>query len=310
MSTTKNRIPKTVWSFLIRKIAAIFIVFGLATFLILMLIRLSPGNPFANWPQEKIEQGGWLEPLPQQFISWVGNVLVLDFGVSFKTGEDVLAQVVSKYWITLRLVVIALAMALLIAVLFTMLEHRHPHSRMVRASKTVVEWISSIPAFIIGYAFFFWFIKQFNWNLTDHSTFNFFENIVFFGILGLTLAIGNGSVVELMRHLGGEVESLRQRTFMRAVRARSGNVRRHMLRNLAIPVITILSNRFLFLLSGAVIIEKLFTVQGVGLLSVNAALARDYPVLLGIAALTVILTMLLKTITELVTEKMRPGGLF
>ena len=87
--------------------------------------------------------------------------------------------------------------------------------------------------------------------------------------------------------------------YMRAVTARSANYTKHLIKSIAVPILTVIANRFVFLLSSAVIIEYIFTIRGIGLLSIQAAKDRDYPLILGITVATIIIVVLIKTLVEL-----------
>jgi len=129
------------------------------------------------------------------------------------------------------------------------------------------------------------------------------KNTLFYFIVFFILGVGNGTVIEFIEHIQTELHEIKNKMYMQAVKSRSVNYTKHLIRSLIIPILTILSNRFVYLLSGAVIIEYLFTIQGIGLLSVNAAKYRDYPVILGITFFTILIVMFIKINVEILTKK-------
>jgi peptide/nickel transport system permease protein len=105
------------------------------------------------------------------------------------------------------------------------------------------------------------------------------------------------------------IDVLRQ-DFVRTLRARGISPRsvlfRHALRNAAIPALTVLSLQFIALLGGAVVIEKVFAIPGLGTLTVNAALQGDVPVLMGVVVTLVVLVVIVNLVIDVVSGWVNP----
>ena len=137
--------------------------------------------------------------------------------------------------------------------------------------------------------------------------FNIIQICSFYISTFIVLGLSNGTVIEFIEHFENELRQIKNKMYMRAVIARAANYSKHIIKNIAIPILTIIANRFVFLLSGAVIIEYIFSIPGIGLLSIQAAKNRDYPLILGITVFTIIIVIVIKTIVDIVIKRINPN---
>lgn len=296
----------SIVTFFIKKFIFVISVVVGTTLLVFFLIKIAPGDPYISWSEELKQAWGVYEPLHVQYLQWLGDVIVLDLGHSIsQLGEPVLRLVFTRYLQTLIIVVGGLLVGLLIAVPFGFLSVYRHDSKLVQVTQRLIELLSATPIFIIGYLVFLLFLS-YNKNLALRENFGIYENLFFYSIVFFVLGLGNGTAIEFIKHIRHEINTIKSRMFMKAVRARSANYSKHLIRNSIIPVLTIISNRFIFLLSGAVIIEKLFTIRGIGLLSIEAAKHRDYPLILGIAVFTVFIVLIVKISIGVISGQINP----
>lgn len=297
----------TQFSFVGKKVLNTFGILIGTTLLVFFLIKMAPGNPYAGWSPELMNEFGVNKNIFVQYINWLINLFIFNLGVSVKSGQSVLGLVGSKYFITVIIVTGALIFSLLLSIPLGFLSVFKRDSRTVKSLVKIFELISSTPVFILAYIIFFIFITQFKINITMRDDFNVFQICFFYICTFIVLGIGNGTVIELIEHLDNELRQIKNKMYMTAVTARSANYVKHLAKSIAIPILTVIANRFVFLLSSAVIVEYIFTIRGIGLLSIQAAKDRDYPLILGITVATIVIVVIIKTIVEIIIQKINPN---
>jgi len=276
------------------------------TFLVFIIIKIAPGDPYLDWSEENKNAFGVYDPLIFQYLKWVGNLVLFDLGTSINTGKAVGGEVISKYLLTLFIVTGSLVFSLLISIPLGYFSVFKKELKSVQLLKRIIEFISTIPAFILGFFIYFLILSNFKIDIIAKNELDFIKSIMYYFIIFFILGIGNGTIIEFIEHIQNEFFEIKNKMYMQAAKSRAVSYTKHLIRSSIIPILTILSNRFVYLLSGAVIIEYLFTIQGIGLLSRNAAMDRDYPLILGITFFTILLVMLVKIFVELLTKKIYP----
>ena len=305
----------------LRKIVHLAGVLIGTTLLIFILMKSAPGDPYSGYSDVEKKQRGLIpENVSQprqymnQYLNWLGNLVRLDLGYPIKITADgpVFKQVASAYGKTLVIVAGALLISLLISLPLGFLSALKQQSKFLQFIVKMIELISSVPVFITGFFILLVCmhppkcIANFKINLSSRDNFGIIEESFFFFFLFVILGLGNGSVIEFIKHIHNEISMINSKMYMKAVKARSADYFKHLGRNALIPVLAIISNRFIFLLSGAVVIEKIFTIQGVGLKSIDAAEVRDYPLIMGIVVFTVVIVVLLRTILDIISQQINP----
>jgi peptide/nickel transport system permease protein len=261
---------------------------------VFLIIRLVPGDPvrtmlgFRATPENiaTVRHGLHLdESLPRQYLSWLGGLLHGDLGedyISHVPVRDLLAQ---RLPVTLELTLLAMALALLVGVPLGVLAASG--SRWVgRASEAFVVAGVSIPDFWLGTLLVLLFAAT--WQLLPPAGYVPFssdpvQNLRYLALPVLTLAIGEAAYI--LRTTRGAMEATLAAPFIAFLRAkglpRRSIVFRHALRSAAIPVVTVVGIQFGVLLGGAIVIEVIFGLPGVGRLVVTAITQRNYTVVQG-----------------------------
>jgi peptide/nickel transport system permease protein len=273
---------------------AVLLLLGVS-FVVFVILYLSPGDPFSVLLDGQISshaaRAGMREALgvPRtwyaQYLSWLGNLLRGDFGTSIRTGLPVFGEIVRVGSSTLYLTLGSMLITLLIAVPIAL------HSSM--RGVTALNWpltmltylLSALPVFWLGYVAVYVFIHHFGvfplTPLIATST----ERTWLFSLLPLfVLGIGNGTVSEVVRHLREEMGRVIGEDYIRTARAKGASVWRHAFKEgLLIPMTEIVASKIPFILGGAVIVEQVFNWPGMGRMAWQAAQDRDVPVIMGIA---------------------------
>lgn len=213
-------------------------------------------------------------PLWQQYVDWMGDMLTLDWGSSFASGEPVLPLVTDAVVRTAMYVVPAVVVGIAVGVLVGLWVALNPDGRLANLGRTSTYLAFALPSFWVGGVLRSLAIRGI---IPDSPL--LFQHVFPIALTTMTLL---GGYVSYSRANALEYTSA---DFVKLVRAKGASNRRvaaHVLRNAAIPVFSMLFTEAIALLALAVfVIEVLFGIDGFGLLLFDAVEARDLPVLLG-----------------------------
>ena len=275
-----------------RFVVALVTMFGVSL-LVFLSLRAIPGGyadillgPFVTpAAREAISQRyGLDEPVVIQFLRWLAALLQADFGVSMVTRQPVLDEFLRRAPVTIELALIALGSALLLGLPLGALAGIGSTGRGGNVAGRLIGAIgSSIPDFVLGRVLIFVF-SALSLGLLIGGFVPFsqdpVENLRVMLLPGLTLSVFGMALI--LRTTRDVVLRVMTEGYITAAVARGERpfeiVRRHVLRNAAIPVVTVIGTYFGFLLGGAVIVEVLFSVPGIGLYAFNGLQNRDYAI--------------------------------
>jgi peptide/nickel transport system permease protein len=282
-----------VLPYITRRIAQSILVLFAVTLISFSLIHLVPGDPVrlmlgTRATDEAIailrEQLGLDKPLPQQYFEFVVNAARLDFGTSLflrtAIGPLILARAKNSAGLLIYSIVVSLLIAVPLAILAAVRRNR-PADHLVRLFTTIT---FAMPAFWTALLL----VLIFSIRLDLFPTSGLGEGLAQY-TLSLTLpaiTIGFYLAPVLLRSLRASLIETLSAEYVEAARARGLNERRvlfkHVLRNSLIAMITVLGVNIGFLISGAVVIENVFAISGLGSLMVTSIIARDYPVIVAL----------------------------
>lgn len=225
-------------------------------------------------------------PLVEQYLSWIGRAITGDFGESFRTGVPVFPEIMKRFAISSELAILGCICAWIIAFplgIISALKRNTVTDRIVRITALLGV---SVPNFASATLIILFLAKVFNYH-TPVRFVGLFEN--FAGnmeimilpalILGSVMA---GSVMRMTR--SSMLEVLRQ-DYIKAVRAKGAPERvtifRHAFRNSSIPIITLIGMQIGSLMGGTVVIEQIFSIPGLGQMTLTGITQRDFPVVQG-----------------------------
>jgi len=210
------------------------------------------------------------QSLPVQFFSWLGNLFQGDLGFSVRAQQPVLDLTIAALPVTFQLAVFSIILALGIGVPIGMLSA----SRVGKARDVLGQALSllglSIPAFLLATTLLTFFAVNFGFNPNGLGYKTFFEDpsVNLQQMLLPSLVLGFGISAPIIRTARAAVLEIRGQDFIRTARAKGVSTRRlqfrHILRNALIPIVTITGLQFGYLLGGAVVIEQIFSLPGVG----------------------------------------------
>lgn len=288
----------------------ILVLVGLITFL---LIHLTPGDPAAvvagdNATPEAIEAArhrlGLDQPFLVQFWHWLHGVLTGDLGTSFTSGRPVTSLIFDRLPITLSLTAGSTLVGLGISVPLGVFAALRRGSWMDRATIFTTSLGIAAPEFFIGLLLVL--VVALNFGLLPATGYiPFAEDPVewFLRLVLPSLTLGVGVAAELARQVRGAMIDVLSRDYIQTARAKGLStlsiIVKHGLKNAAIPVVTVLGLQIRRLLGGAVIVEQIFAMNGVGSLAVRAVFLRDLPVLLGVALITAVIVLVVNLFVDM-----------
>ncbi len=286
--------------YLIRRLLASIPVLGVVAVFVFLLLRLTPGDPAAiiagdTATPEQLERIrtslGLNEPLMTQFITWAGKILHGDLGVSLISNVPVLNMIGQRLEPTISIALSTMILAILVAVPLGVIaawKHGTWIDRFVMGLSVLG---FSVPVFVVGYVLVQVFAIDLRWvpvqgfRSISRGFGPFFERAIL-----PTLALSFIYIALIARMTRASMLDVLGEDYVRTARAKgideSRVLMKHALRNAAVPVITVIGTGFGLLISGVVVTESVFNLPGIGRLTVDAVLARDYPVIQGVILLT------------------------
>ena len=278
-------------AYIARRLLATIPVMAIVAIFVFALLRLTPGDPAAiiagSAATSQDVAGirvklGLDQPIIAQFFLWLGNIAQGDFGESFFFKKTVASLVADRIEPTLMLSLTTIAWSVLIAVPLGVLAAHRQGTWLDRIVMGFSVLGFSVPVFVIGYVLIYVFAIELNWlpvqgyrPLRD-GVWACLERLILPSLtlsviyIALIARITRTSVLEVL----GE-------DYIRTARAKGLTDRvvlmRHALRNAAVPIVTVIGIGVALLIGGVVVTESVFSIPGLGRLTVDAVLARDYP---------------------------------
>ncbi|RXT04296.1 ABC transporter permease [Ammoniphilus sp. CFH 90114] len=277
-----------------RLMTLIPIIIGISI-LVFMILHLVPGDPASimlgtNATPEAIEalnrSMGLDRPLIVQYLTWASGLVQGDFGVSIHSGEPILPAIWNRFLVTFQLTILAALIGWSIAIPVGILSAVKAHSAVDVAGRVVAMLGISVPNFAIGTLMLLGLSLYFGWYPPIDYVHFWQDPVEAFKIfilpsitMGIVLAAG------IMRMTRSAFLETLDKEFIRTARAKGNGewtvIIGHALRNSTIPVVTIAGMQIGYLLGGAVIVEQLFSVPGLGQYILDGIHQRDYPIVQG-----------------------------
>ncbi|MEY2808530.1 MAG: Glutathione transport system permease protein GsiC [Pseudomonadota bacterium] len=287
-------------SFLLRRLAALLPVLLVVSLVVFLILRLAPGDPAAviagnsatNEEIDKIRnQLGLDRSIPVQYGIWVGRVLQGDLGYSFYLNKPVTALIAQRIEPTLALAMGTALLAVLIAVPLGTLAAWRMGGVLDKTLSAFSVAGFSVPVFVIGYVLIYLFAIR--WEVLPVQGYK-----TLFGPSGAGLwdwmrqlilpwmTLGMIYIALIARVTRASVSEALTEDYIRTARAKgiaeSAVLIRHALANAAVPIVTVIGIGVALLIGGVVVTETVYAIPGLGSLTVDAVLNRDFPVIQGL----------------------------
>ena len=277
-----------------RLLTTIIVVFGI-TFIVFMIVQLVPGDPArvilgVAASKENVaalrERLGLNEPILVQYGAWLAGLVQGDLGNSLVTGQPVTDQLLQRLPATLTLAGAGLVAGLTIGLTAGIMSALKPYSPLDLSTSVLSQIGVSIPDFWLGILLVLLFSLTLGW-LPSQGYTPFTEDPVdwFLHLILPALTVGIISGAILTRFTRSAMLEVLNEDYIRTARAKGLSEKivtsRHALRSALIPIVTIIGLQLTALLSAVVVVEVVFSWPGLGRLTLNAVLDRDYPLLQG-----------------------------
>lgn len=258
----------------------------LVSLLIFGIIHLTPGDiaEIHNLSPATASALYLDRPVPVQYLLWLRDCLALDFGISMVNGAKVSVLMADYLPPTLFLTFGSLFLSLLLAVPIGVFRGLRPAAPTGKVLSLAVYTVSYVPVFVLGYIVLAVVFGVFETFVTapPEGEFRFWPWVAYHGLPVLVLAVGNGTIGEFVRFISLEVQNINGAMFIKAARARGSSLWRHFLKSMILPLFNIVVTNMAVLLGGLVVVERIFNFRGLGWLSWEATLKRDFSVIMGI----------------------------
>jgi peptide/nickel transport system permease protein len=309
--------------YILRRLIGIVPTVLMITFVVFVMMRSIPGDPVvallgdAYTEEDAVRvraEYGLNKPLLVQYGIWVGKLAQGDWGSSILSGRPVLRDVMIRLPVTLELIVLSMGIALLIAVPAAIIGALRQNTWADYTATTIAMIGVSIPEFFIGVLLLLVFsiglgglLPSSGWVYlpgtcqTVICAAGLWGNVQY--VLMPAFALGVGRAAILTRLLRASMLEVIRSEYVTTARAKGLSERpivfKHALKNALIPTVTVMGLQIGFLIGGAIVVETLFAMPGLGTFGIDAILARDYQQVQGFALLTAFAFVVMNLLVDL-----------
>jgi peptide/nickel transport system permease protein len=308
-------------AYITRRLVLLVPVLAVISAVVFSLMHLIPGDPaqvvlgFENTDPAQLaavrRDLGLDRPLYVQYGRWLGRILRGDFGTSVRTGRPIRTLLAEALPFTLELALYGVLLAMLIGIPVGTLAGTTASRAADGAMQTLTLLGLSLPAFWVGAMFILLFSVQLRWfpvltypRLLEAP----WANLHGLFLPALTLAVPNAAAIARM--VRASMVAVRGEEYVKVARAKGLRealvVRRHMLKNALIPVVTLIGIVAGYLLGGSIVVEQVFAIPGVGRMGLQAIVQRDYPVLQAVVLVVTVLFVLVNLLVDLIYVALDP----
>jgi peptide/nickel transport system permease protein len=302
-----------MFAYLVRRVLATIPVMGFVALFVFSLLYLTPGDPAAVIAGDQAtlddiqrirQRLGLDEPFHVRFFAWLWAILNGDLGISIFTNLPVSEMIAQRIEPTLMLSLVTIILAVALAVPMGVVAAWKAGSWVDRAVMAFAVFGFSMPVFVTGYILVFLFALE--WDLLPVQGYTsiregvgpFLTNIVMPAV-----ALGTVYMALIARITRASVLEVLSQDYIRTARAKGlaedKVLVRHALKNAAVPIVTIIGIGIALLIGGVVVTESVFAIPGLGRLTVDAILRRDYPIIQGVVLLFSFIYVLLNLLVDL-----------
>jgi len=307
-------------AYILRRLLQTIPVMLLVAVFIFLMLRLTPSDPAAIIAGESANadqvalirsQLGLDQPMLQQFIIWFGKVLHGDLGESFFFKKTVAELIGERIEPTLSLAFFTIVIAVAVAVPLGVLAAHRQGTWIDRLVMAFSVFGFSVPTFVVGYLLIYLFAVWLNWlpvqgyQHISEGVGGWAEHLI---LPALTLSVIYVALIARMTR--ASVLEVLSEDYIRTARAKGQIERkvlfRHALRNAAVPIVTVIGLGIALLIGGVVVTESLYTIPGLGRLTVDAVLARDYPTIQAVILLFSFVYVMINLAVDLIYTLLDP----
>jgi peptide/nickel transport system permease protein len=306
-----------MWRFILRRTAMLLATLLVSSFVIYGSLYLAPGNPIATLsggrtlPPESVavleERFHLNEPFLTRYWEWLTGVLRGDFGISIALRENVSSLIADRIWTTAGLVLYASLIILALGIGLGLLSglKRGPADTGVLVVTAVS---AAIPAFVAAIALILVFAVKLGWFPAVGGGHGLYGTVQSLTLPAFALAISSLAIVARVTRASVREEFAKEHVQTAVSRGipYPQLVRRHVLRNAAIPITTISGITVASLIAIAAVVERAFALNGLGSYLVQAAASKDFAVVQGISLILVTVFVVLNLLVDILYALLDP----
>ncbi len=283
------------------------------SFFVYLLVDLMPGDAAANLAGDNAsaadiaalrEQLGLDRPLVVRYIEWLGSIFIGEFGTSLYSSQSVAQILTDRMPITLSLALVTMVIVILVGLPLGIIAAMRANSLLDRALTAFSSVAMAVPPFIIGLVLVIVLaISTPIFPATGYAPFGdgfvqWFQHLILPAI-----AIAAISIAEVARQTRAAMVDTLGKDFIRTTRAKGLRskqiIGKHALKVAGVPIATVLGLQVSRVLAGAVTVEFVFALPGLGTLAVNSVFSRDIPVILGIVMVMAVAIVIINLIVDM-----------
>ena len=296
--------------YILKRLLQIIPTMLMITLVVFVMMRSIPGDPvvsllgdaYTEEDAEKVREAyGFNKPILVQYAIWLGKLVQGDWGASVLTGRPVLSDVLVRLPVTLELIVLSMGVALLIALPASIIGALRQNTWADYTATSAAMIGVSIPEFFTGVLLLLIFsfgmgglLPSSGWVYLPGTCPTMVCGVSFWGnaqhVFMPALALGVGRAAILTRLLRASMLEVIRTEYVTTARAKGLAERpvvfKHALKNALIPTVTVMGLQVGFLIGGAIVVETLFAMPGLGTFGIDAIIGRDYPQVQGFALIT------------------------
>ncbi|WP_338559896.1 ABC transporter permease subunit [Erwinia sp. E_sp_B04_7] len=302
-----------MFAYLVRRLLEMIPVLLVVSLLVFGFIKLLPGDPARIYagpdaPIEAVEAArqhlGLNDPLPQQYLHWLGGLMQGDLGVTYRTQQPVTEVIAQGFMPTMWLALAGFAWSVLLGLIIGVISALKRGKWQDWTLMSLAVGGISMPPFWLGLLLIQFVAMPFG--LFSVSGFNKFSDIILPAI-----TLGSSVAAVMARFTRSAFLEVAQEDYVRTAKAKGLRNRlvtwKHIMRNALIPVITMLGLQFGFLLGGSIVVESVFSWPGLGWLLIESIKTQDQPVIQALVMLFVFEFIVINLLVDLLYAVVNPA---
>ena len=278
----------------------------LVIFIIFSILNITPGDPARimlgmDAPAEAVEelnhQLGLDRPMIERFVKYIAGVIHFDFGTSYRTGAPVFNDIFAKFPTTLKLAVCSVIVSALLGIPLGIISAVRQYSLLDYSLTVISLFLASMPGFFLALILILIFALWLG--LLPSNGIGTMRHYI---LPVFTLALPTAALLARMTRTS-MLETMRQ-DYIRTAKAKGASkmrvIVRHALKPSLLPIIVVFGMNFAYLLGGALIIEIVFGLPGIGNIIINAVQMKDTPVIMAVAVFMAVLYKLIMLVVDII----------
>ncbi len=298
--------------YIIKRLLQLIPILFAASILIFVLVRLSPSDPIASMTQgrqiseetrEALEKQYYLDrSYPEQYVIWIVNALHGDLGDSFQYRQSVTSLIADRLPTTLQLVIMSAVLALVIAIPIGVISAVKMNTALDRTLSVLTLILVASPVFLTGIVLMIVFALNLGLFPSFGTGYDFVSNLYYLFLPALALSLNMVALISRITR-SNMIEQLNSNYAVTAIAKGIPYrkvVMKHCFKNALIPVITVAGIQIGTMVVGAVLVENVFALGGLGDVLISGVKASDYPVVQGITLMLVTLFLVINLIIDII----------